>query len=143
MEKGILIRLVCMILLSGVFAESKSQVVSKPRQGSAGTWRLLGTVQANFTADHDAVVVSGPYDYFRKLKFGVTNAPLNIVRMIVRYDDTGAPERIDIRFSIPQGGESRVIELKGGKRKLKSVEFWYDTQGAGKGKANVTIFGMK
>jgi hypothetical protein len=63
--------------------------------------------------------------------------------MIVKYDDGGAPERIEVRYNISKGGESRVIDLKGGKRKLKSVEFWYETTGVLQGRADVTLFGKK
>ncbi len=115
----------------------------RPASGGPGSWRLLGTVQAKHTADHDVIIVAGPYDFFRKLKFKVTNAPLNMQRMIVRYDDGGAPENIDLRFVIPQGGESRLIDLKGGRRKIKAVDFWYDTKGFLNGRANLTLFGMK
>lgn len=139
MSKKLWLSLVCFFFLSFSFA----QQVSQPRSGNAGTWRLLGTTQAKFTADHDAFYIAGPYDFFRRIKFKVTDASLNIVRMVVRYDDGGAPENIETRFSIPQGGESRVIELKGGKRKLKSVEFWYDTQGILNGRADLTLFGLK
>lgn len=131
------------ILFIGLMTASAQATVSQPRAGAVGTWRLLGHTQAKFVADHDAIYVAGPYDYFRRLKFKVTDAPINMVRMIVRYDDGGAPENIDIRFNIPQGGESRVIDLKGGRRKLKSVEFWYDTQGVLNGRADVTLFGLK
>lgn len=120
-----------------------AQKVVQPRQGTAGSWRLLGTTVANHIADHDLITVAGPYDYFRRLKFKVTNSPLNLQRMVVRYQDGGAPEMIDVRHNIPQGGESRIIDLKGGKRKLKSVEYWYDTKGILNGKANVTLFGIK
>ena len=123
--------------------EVQAQMVSQPRAGAVGTWRLLGHTQAKFSADHDAIYIAGPYDFFRRLKFKVTDAPINMVRMIVRYDDGGLPENIDIRFNIPQGGESRVIDLKGGRRKLKSVEFWYDTKGILNGRADVTLFGLK
>lgn len=108
----------------------------------AGSWRLLGTVHAKHTADHDALNVPGPHDYYRKIKFKVTDSPVNIQRLVVRYDD-GAPENINTRVEIPKGGESRVIDLKGGKRKLKSIEFWYDTKGFLNGKADFTVFGMK
>ena len=131
--------LVCFFFLSFSFA----QQVSQPRSGNTGTWRVLGTTQAKHSADHDVIYVKGPYDYFRRLKFKVTDAPLNLQRMVVRYDDGGAPENIDVRYNIPKGGESRVIDLRGGKRKLKSVEYWYDTQGLLNGKADVTLFGIK
>lgn len=132
-----------LFLLLGMGQVSYAQQVSQPRSGNPGSWRILGTTQAKFTADHDAIFIMGPYDYFRRIKFKVTDAPLNMVRMIVRYDDGGLPENIDVRFNIPQGGESRVIDLNGGKRKLKSIEFWYDTQGVLMGRADVTLFGMK
>jgi hypothetical protein len=134
--------LTCMIVFL-CLSHLQAQQVSQPRSGAAGTWRLLGHTQAKFSADHDAIYVAGPYDFFRRLKFKVTDAPINMIRMIVRYDDGGAPENIDIRFNIPQGGESRIIDLRGGRRKLKSVEFWYDTQGILNGRADVTLFGMK
>lgn len=131
------------LLLATVSGMAMAQQVKKPKPGAVGTWRLLGTTQAKHTADHDAIIVAGPYDYFRKLKFKVTDAQLNMIRMIVRYDDGGLPENIDIRFNIPKGGESRVIDLKGGRRKLKSIDFWYDTKGFLNGKADVTLFGLK
>ena len=46
--------------------------------------------------------------------------------------------------NIPQGGESRAIDLRGiGKRSVRRIDFWYDTKGFLKGKADVTVFGMK
>lgn len=107
------------------------------------SWRLLGSVSAGHNGDHDVIHVDGPHDSFRKLKFRVTKSPLNMQRMVVTYDDKGAPENIDVRNEIPKDGESRVIDLKGGKRKLRSVEFWFDTKGILNGKAEVTLFGMK
>ncbi|MHA7944968.1 hypothetical protein ACJOV8_017995 [Formosa sp. 3Alg 14/1] len=107
-----------------------------------GQWVNLGTTHANHTADHDKINVPGPFDYYRKLKFKVRDAPVNIQRMVVTYDN-GAPEKIDTRFDIPKNGESRVIDLRGGKRKLRSIEFWYDTKGILNGKADVTVYGMK
>ena len=140
MRKKISILLVSVLLLStACFA----QKVSKPRAGAAGTWRLIGTTQADFKADHDAIIVSGPFDDFRKVKFKVTDAPLNLMRMVITYDN-GVPDKLDVRENIPQGGESRSIDLKGtGKRSIRKIEFWYDTKGILKGRANITVFGMK
>lgn len=135
------------VLLFFLFALSAqlsfAQKVSQPRPGDGGDWRLLGTTHADRSADHDAIVVAGPFDNFRKLKFKVTDAPLQITRMTVTYDN-GQVEKIDTRFEIPQGGESRLIDLKGGSRSLRRVDFWYDTKGGlFKGKSDVTLFGRK
>jgi hypothetical protein len=119
-----------------------AQKVVTPRAGSPGSWRQIGTVEANFTADHDTLVVRG-FDDFRRIKFRVTNAGLNLQRLVVVYEN-GEPERIEVRAKIPQGGESRQIDLRGaGKRRIRSIDFWYDTKGVLNGKAHVTVFGMK
>ncbi|HRI22585.1 MAG TPA: hypothetical protein PLA68_16605 [Panacibacter sp.] len=130
--------------LISIFSITNAQtVVSKPKAGTTGSWRLLGSVTASHNADHDVIVVAGPHDYFRKLKFKVTNSPVKMQRMVVTYDDGALPEKIDTRFDIPKGGESRIIDLKGFKRKIKTIEFWYDTKGIMNGRAEVTVFGMK
>jgi hypothetical protein len=122
---------------------ASAQKITQPRSGSAGTWRVLGTTSAKSAGDHDVLYVKGPYDFFRRLKFKVTDSNIEIDYILVRYDDGGVPERVDVRQNIPQGGESRVIDIKGGKRKLKSVEYWYRDKGFMNGKADLTLFGMK
>ena len=109
---------------------------------NAGSWRILGTMQATHNGDHDALEIKGPHDSYRKLKIKVRNSPVNIQRMVVRYED-GKPEEINTRNEIPKDGESRVIDLQGGKRKIKAIDFWYDTKGFLNGKAELTILGMK
>ncbi len=119
-----------------------AQKIVQPRPGTTGDWRLLGTTHADLGADHDAIIVSGPFDNFRKLKFKVTDAAIDMMRFTVTYDN-GQVERIDTRFTIPQGGESRIIDLAGGSRSLRRVDFWYDTKGLFRGKADITLFGRK
>jgi hypothetical protein len=68
---------------------------------------------------------------------------LYMTRMVVTYDN-GVPDNINVRQNIRQGGESRVIDLRGaGKRSLRRIDFWYDTLGLVRGKADVTVFGKK
>ena len=122
-------------------ASANEQQMSHPRGSPSGSWVVIGQTQASHSADHDSIAVVGKHDNFRRLKFKVTGAPLNLARMVVTYDG-GAPERIDVRQNIKQGGESRVIDLKGGKRSIRSIEFWYDAKGFLTGKAQVTVFGM-
>jgi len=143
MKQHILKIMLAMSLAICLGVSSHAQTVSKPRAGATGSWRLLGTVSAKHTADHDVIVVTGPHDFFRHLKFKVTNSPVNIHKLVVTYDDGGLPEIIETRFEVPKNGESRVIDLKGIKRRIKTIEFWYDTKGILNGKANVTVFGQK
>ncbi len=139
-------RALCFAVVAVVLAwaaPAHAQRVGQPRAGAAGAWRLIGTVEADRRADHDALFVRGPFDDFRRVKFKVTNAGLNLQHMVITYDN-GAPDNIEVRQNIPQGGESRQIDLRGaGKRSIRKIEFWYDTKGLLKGKAHVTVFGMK
>ena len=120
-----------------------AQNVVQPHPGGPGDWRVIGTTQASHSADHDSIIVKGPFDNFRKVRFRVTGAPLNMHRMVITYQN-GATDNIEVRQKIPQGGESRVIDLRGvGSRHIRRIDFWYDTAGWFKGKASVTVFGMK
>jgi hypothetical protein len=122
---------------------SEAQKVTKPKPGPKGSWRLIGRVEASHSADHDTIIVRGPYDNFRKVKFKVTDAPLNLKRLVVTYYN-GTPDKLEVRENIKKGGESRVIDLRGaGQRSLRRVDFWYDTAGVFQGKADVTFFGQK
>jgi hypothetical protein len=107
-----------------------------------GSWEKLGKVTANHNSDHDKIKVEGRHDDFRKLKFRVSDSPLNMHRVVVTYDD-GAPESLEVRQEIPKGGETRDIDLKGGKRSIRTIEFWYDTKGLLNGKADVTAYGRR
>lgn len=105
-------------------------------------WKRLGRTQADFGRDHDVIVIRGPSDNFRALKLKVTDAPLELRRLQVTYDNNTV-ERLEVRSHIPKGGESRPIDLRGGQRSLKRVEFWYETKGMGRGRADVTLFGRR
>lgn len=137
---GLSLAVILAVLPCGV---ARAQKVVQPNAGAAGTWKLIGQTHADHGADHDTIIVKGPFDNFRKIKFKVTDAPLNMQHMVVTYDN-GAPDKIEVRQNIAQGGESRAIDLRGiGKRSVRRIDFWYDTQGFLKGKADVTVFGMK
>ncbi|WP_259067754.1 hypothetical protein HDF24_19095 [Mucilaginibacter sp. X4EP1] len=135
---------ICILLF--IFAISQIAIAQQVRYAKAapvGSWQIIGTTQAKFTADHDGIIVQGPFNNFRSVKLKVTDAPLRLVKMVVTYDN-GAPDNIETLYDIPQGGESRIIDLRGvGERKIRRIDFWYDTRGAARGRANVTVFAMK
>ena len=131
-------------VLAGMWTiPAPAQQTSVPRGGPPGSWRLIGTVEAGFRADHDGIIVKGPFDDFRRVKFKVTGANLNMDHMVITYDN-GVPDNIPVRQTINEGGESRQIDLAGiGTRRIRRIDFWYNTKGVLKGKASVTVFGMK
>ena len=131
---------VAIIALSGWI---EAQTVVKPRPAPPGSWTLIGTTTANFSIDHDSIIVRGPFDNFTKIMFKVTEAPLELHRLTVTYDN-GEPDEIRVREKIKKGGESRAIDLKGvGRRSIRKIDFWYETRGGHGERAEVTVFGKK
>jgi hypothetical protein len=135
-------KLITTVLITLLPALAMAQQTARPRMAPTGSWVVIGTTHANHTADHDGIVVQGPGDNFRALKLKVTDAPLTLMKMVVTYDN-GQTDNIEVRQNIPRGGESRVIDLKGGQRSIRRIDFWYDTKGLLNGRADVTIFGRK
>jgi hypothetical protein len=132
---------VCWIACCSILVAAHADEVSKPHGGPAGTWERLGQVTASHHADHDRISVAGRNDSFRKLKFRVSDSPLNMNRVVVTYD-SGAPESLEIRENLAKGAETRAIDLRGGKRHIRTIEFWYETKGLLNGKADVTAYGQ-
>lgn len=107
-----------------------------------GGWRFIADKMVGFGVDHDVIVTGNTNDDFRKLKLRVTDGPLKMYDMKV-YFDNGDVQDISIRAHIRQGGESRVIDLDGGLRHIRRIEFWYETKGFRKGRARVAVWGFK
>jgi hypothetical protein len=105
-------------------------------------WRFIADKIVAFGVDHDVIVTGNTNDDFRKLKLRVTDGPLKMYDMKV-YFDNGDVQDVSIRYRIPQGGESRVIDLNGGLRHIKRIEFWYETKGFRKGRSRVAVWGYK
>lgn len=117
------------------------------KTGPPGTWQELGAVNVNFTVNHDDIVLVGQAEY-RSLKFKVQDGPVNILNMNVIYQN-GKVDQFNLKYQIPAGGESRVIDLKTdnlktGVRKIRRVTIWYQTDTLAHSDApKITLWGMK
>ncbi len=93
-----------------------------------GRWQLLGEAHVDGGRDHDRIMVTGARGEYRSIQIRVERGPIEFARVVVHFGN-GASEPIAIRGRIPAGGQTRVIDLRGQRRVIESVEFWY-------GKAN-------
>ena len=109
---------------------------------SLDEWRIIGERSVKFTTDRDVIRVGGN-DWYTKLKIKVVDAPLHIADFDV-YFENGEKYNVPIKANIREGGESRVIDLPGGDRKIDRIEFRYHTTGKIlRGTANVIVFGKR
>ena len=143
MKKGLSVLITSLIVSIHLFAQD----LIATKTGPPGTWQELGAVNVNFTVNHDDIVLVGQAEY-RSLKFKVQNASVNILNMNVVYQN-GKVDQFNLKYQIPAGGESRVIDLKAdnlktGVRKIRRVTIWYQTDSLVHAiPAKVTLWGMK
>ena len=144
MKKQLTLSLFLALFLLAPVSSLFAQKTAPPAEAqTTGTWDALGTVvAARMGGDHDAIEITETDVVYKKLKLKVTDAPLNIKKMVITFAN-GKTQTVNTKYQIKNGGESNITDLKEPGQPLKTVELWYDTKGLLKGKANVTVMGMK
>lgn len=111
-----------LFLLLGLSVSAEAQ----QRRGSEDRWEQLGRVYVNGFRDHDRITVNNSASY-RSLVLDVRGGAIEFQRVVVHFDN-GADHELDIRDRIPSGSRTRVIDLPGDRRRIRSVEFWYSPE---------------
>lgn len=106
----------------------------------AAGWKFLGGRAVNDRIDHDVIMVTAARGDMNALQIRVKGASVDFHRVVVVYGN-GRRQEIEMRNIIPARGASRVIDLIGDERVVKSVEFWYDANTLRGRKAVVRLFG--
>ena len=104
-------------------------------------WVLIGERKVNFLIDRDVIQVKGN-DNYSQLKIKVKDGPVQIKDMDVHFEN-GDKFDVSLKQKMAQGTESRVIDLPGGSRNVKKIEFWYETRGFRKGRSTVEVWGKR
>ena len=105
-----------------------------------GKWERLGSRVVNFGLDKDVIPVGAHEGNFTKLKIVVKGGAINMHRMTVEYMN-GEVEKIALKHNFSKSSATRLIDLKGHKRKIKKITFFYDTKNLARKKATVHVFG--
>ncbi|MEZ9197454.1 hypothetical protein [Shewanella sp. 10N.286.54.B9] len=109
---------------------------------TAAQWEKLGQRSVKRGVDKDVMHVTIANGGFRQLKIAVKKSPVNIKKIIVEYAN-GKRDELKLRSVISAGSESRLMDLRGGKRVIRKVTFYYETIERGRGKAIVTAWGRR
>jgi len=105
------------------------------------SWVLLGQRTVTDRVDHDQIVVTATRGDFRSIKITVQRAAVDFHRVVVHYRN-GGDQEVEMRHTIPAGGETRAIDLRAGDRVIRSVDFWYDARTIRRRRAVVRLFGL-
>ncbi len=126
-------------LLLGLGATGLVVLPQVAREAEAATWVKLGERNVNGALDVDTIWVGGRAT-FGKLKLLVRGNDCYFYDMDVVYRN-GGHDDIPLRFEIPQGGESRVIDLRGPERRIRRVTFKYGKPRNWKGLTHIELWG--
>lgn len=91
-----------------------------------GRWEKLGERTVKFASERDAISCRGKGS-FTKLKIHVNDAPVEFGQVLVKFTN-GSVQKLYIRQTIPAGGYTRIIDLRGNKRAIKEVVFYYKSK---------------
>lgn len=103
-------------------------------------WTVLGSAKVTGAADHDEILVTGMRGDFTAIKLMVENEGIDFDHVVVTYGN-GMHDEVEIRNFIPAGGETRVIDLRGGDRVIRKVDFYYKSNPDTKRKGKVVLYG--
>lgn len=105
-------------------------------------WEHLGTRVVDYGLDRDEIHVGATEGGFTKLRVIVTGGALNMHKMVITYMN-GEKDEIELRHNFAKGSNSRIVDLNGGTRLIKTITFVYDTKNLARAKAKVTVSGRK
>ena len=129
--------LIAMAILFTATAALHAQAV----RGAAG-WVLLGARTVTDRQDHDTIVVTAARGTFKAIRIEVSGHAVDFHRVVVHFA-SGDDQRLELRNTIPAGGQSRNIDIDGKERVIRSIDFWYDAKTIGRGgKAIVRVRGQ-
>ncbi len=107
-------------------------------RGGGPRWEALGTRVVDFGADKDTIH-AGLQGRFVAIAFEVDHGNVDMYNIRVNFGD-GSHFSPDTRVEFKQGTRSRVIDLPGDARIIKSIEFWYKSE-LRRGRATITAYG--
>lgn len=134
-----------LLFMTLVFVLGQSFAHSLPPQLKEGIqpprWEKLGERTVKYNLDRDEIMVTAQEGRFSALKLLVKKGGINMHKMTIHFGD-GSVQEVNLKNNIPAGGETRVIDLEGGrKRVIRKVVFWYDTKNLADRRAVVELWG--
>jgi hypothetical protein len=126
-------------ILGSITAASATLVAA---EAEAASWYSLGKRKVNGGLDFDQINVGRSKGVFDAIRLKVTGNDLLVYDVTVRYGN-GADDDIPIRLLIPQGGQTRIIDLRANNRFIRHVRFAYGKFANGRGATYVELLGRR
>jgi hypothetical protein len=129
------------LALTGLAAQP-SLAQQRDRDRGSDHWEQLGCQKVGFLVDRDAIKVGRREGKFKAIRLEVSGNTVYINDLKVVYGN-GAPDDLQVRSEIREGGQTRPLDLKGrGERAIDRVELTYRAKPNFKGSAKVCVSGL-
>lgn len=116
-------------------------ILTVPAAQGQGRWVRLGSAHVDGGRDHDNIEVGFRDGRFRAIQLRVRGGGVEFDRVVVHYED-GEPEVVTARERVRDGGATHVMDLRGNRRAIRSVELWY-SKGNWHRRPEVRLFGLR
>jgi len=129
------------ILSAAVLALAVGAGEARAERWDSKGWVKLGEREVNGRVDHDRIEVGRHDGKFTKLTLYVEHSDLELLDFEITF---GNKERLhpEVRHIFKEGSRTRVIDLPGDERTIKSIDLKYKNLPGG-GRARVEVWGWK
>lgn len=110
------------------------------RRGDEGRWEMLGQSHVDGRNDHDRIIVNRREGY-RALQLGIRGGAIEFQRVLVHFENGGDTD-LPVRERIQDRGKTRVMDLPGDRRRIRSIEFWYSKE-RWRSRPYVNVWGLR
>ncbi|MBA4053609.1 MAG: hypothetical protein C0490_02755 [Marivirga sp.] len=138
MKKAAVIIVVLLAAIVNFTFAQEPAIVTSDKPG----WHKIGEVKASFKTESESISVFGK-DQFKSIKLKVTDAAININKIIVMYE-SGDTQEIPISGTLKAGAETGEFRLKNPADELQKITFTYKSEpNVDENKAHVELYGLK
>ena len=103
-------------------------------------WEKVGERRIGFGVDHDVIPVTRFKGDFRRIRIKVEESRVHMIDLKIVYA-TGGVQDVQLRKEFARGSWSRIIDLRGGDRVIRSIKVTYRTEGLPRnGRASLEVW---
>jgi hypothetical protein len=130
-------------LRAGIVAVFLALLLVAVATEAGGLWVKLGERTVDDRVERDVIEVTSNRGSFTAIRLEVRKHGVRFYDLKVVFGD-GTVQDVALQTVIMAGGETRVIDLRGGARVIRRVEFTYQARTIGAGnKALIRLFGRR
>ena len=108
-----------------------------------GGWELIGKQVVNFRDDRDKISVGDAGRHngrFKQLQVRTEGAPVEIRRMVVRFENNETMEAVTKRTRLDENSGGLIIDLPGHRRDIKDIDINYFSVNQSEGRGTLLVY---